>query len=271
MSTVPLLEAEHLMVRYRSRRRREVLAVDDVGFEVRAGQTVALVGESGSGKTSIGKAILGLVTPDSGAIRFEGRNIVGRNLRMRRELASELQVIFQDPYSSLNPARTVGSSLVEPLLVRGTVGRGEAADRARSALARVGLPGDTMSRFPSAFSGGQRQRIAIARALVMRPKLIICDEPVSALDLSVQAQVLNLLGELQARDGISYLLISHDLSIVRYMAHYVLVLRQGRIVERGPGAQLWHAPEHPYTQALIAAVPEPDPAKRHARAVTSPP
>lgn len=258
----PLLQVENLVVRYRSRRRTNIAAVDNVSFQVNAGQTLAIVGESGSGKSSIGKAVLGLVAPSSGSIRFQGKDIVKRDLAMRRQLASQLQVIFQDPYSSLNPARTVGNSLIEPLLVRGALTLEQARERARSALARVGMPADTAARYPSAFSGGQRQRIAIARALVMKPKLVICDEPVSALDLSVQAQVLNLLVELQERDGISYLLISHDLSIVRYMSHHALVLQKGQVVESGTGEQLWSAPRHPYTRALLAAIPQPDPSRR---------
>lgn len=253
----PLLSVDGLDVRYGS-----FLAVKNVSFSVPRAQTVALVGESGSGKSTIGKAILGLARPSAGSIRFQGRDIGTRNLAMRRQLASELQVIFQDPYSSLNPTRTVGSSLVEPLLVRGDVSHEQAMERACAALERVGLPADTVLRYPSAFSGGQRQRIAIARAVVMRPKLIVCDEPVSALDLSVQAQVLNLLAELQVRDGISYLLISHDLSIVRYMSHHTLVLKKGELVEQGPAEQIWRSPQHPYTRALVAAVPEPDPARR---------
>jgi ABC-type glutathione transport system ATPase component len=263
VSTPPLLDVEGLAIRYKARRRDTPRAVDDVTFMIAPGQTVGLVGESGSGKSSIGKAILGLVKPEAGTVRLEGRDILNRNLEMRRRLAHELQVVFQDPYSSLNPVRTVGSSLTEPLLVGKGHTREAAREKARAMLARVGLPADALERYPSAFSGGQRQRIAIARALVMEARLIICDEPVSALDLSVQAQVLNLLVELQALEGLSYLFISHDLSVVRHMSHHVIVLQRGRIVEQGSGEKLWSRPEHPYTRALIDSVPDPDPSKRH--------
>ncbi|WP_415853284.1 ATP-binding cassette domain-containing protein [Sinomonas sp. G460-2] len=236
-----------------------------MGFSIEHGQTVGLVGESGSGKSSIGKAILGLVPPESGSIHLAGRNIINLARSARRSLSKDLQVVFQDPNSSLNPTRTIGSSLIEPLLAARRCTRIEALGRARDMLARVGMPADSMDRYPSAFSGGQRQRIAIARALVMDPKLIVCDEPVSALDLSVQAQVLNLMVELQARDGLSYLFISHDLSVVRYISHHVLVLQRGAVVEEGSGDQVWNAPVHPYTRALIDSIPEPDPARRQRR------
>jgi ABC-type glutathione transport system ATPase component len=261
-SESPLLDVEQLTVRYSGRRRSQVVAVDDVSFAVRPGQTVGLVGESGSGKSSIGKAILGLVKPAAGSIRFDGRDIVERDLALRRSLAHQLQVVFQDPNSSLNPTRTIASSLMEPLLVGRDKGRETAREKAGAMLERVGLTRDAMERYPSAFSGGQRQRIAIARALVMEPRLIICDEPVSALDLSVQARVLNLLVDLQLRDNLSFLFISHDLSVVRHMSHYVLVLQRGKVVEHGTGDQLWNSPEHPYTRALIASVPDPNPAHR---------
>ena len=257
-----LLEVEHLRVRHRGRRRESMVAVDDVSFTVPPGETVGLVGESGSGKTSIARAVLGLIKPEAGNIRFAGNDITSRTLQMRRRLARELQVVFQDPYSSLNPARTIGSSLVEPLLGWSRGSRDSARKQAQTTLRRVGLTADAMERYPSAFSGGQRQRIAIARALVMEPKLIVCDEPVSALDLSVQAQILNLLVDLQVRERLSYLFISHDLSVVRHMAHHVLVLQRGRIVEEGSGDKLWNASRQPYTRLLIDSVPQPDPSKR---------
>ena len=266
-SSEPLLRAADLSVTYGHRGRAAAPAVHDVSFSVRQGETVGLVGESGSGKSSIAKAVLGLIRPSSGSIHFGERDITNPSRKMRRALAHELQVVFQDPFSSLNPARTVGSSLIEPLLVGRSMSVKVAQERARSTLSRVGLPVDAMSRFPANFSGGQRQRIAIARALVMEPKLIVCDEPVSALDLSIQAQVLNLLIELQHRDDLSYLFISHDLSVVRYLAHQVLVLQRGEIVEQGPGEKVWNAPQHPYTQALIASVPKLDPSARQPSAV----
>jgi len=258
----PLLEVQNLTVRYTARRQADVVAVDDVTFAVGPGETVGLVGESGSGKSSIAKAVLGLVRPEAGTIRFDDHDIANPSLAQRRRLAYDLQVVFQDPYSSLNPARTVGSSLMEPLLVGRGSSRDAAREKAAAILARVGLPRDAIDRYPSAFSGGQRQRIAIARALVMEPKLIICDEPVSALDLSVQAQVLNLLVELQVGEGLSYLFISHDLAVVRHVSHHVVVLKDGAIVEQGPGNELWRAATHPYTRALIDAVPKPNAPRR---------
>jgi ABC-type glutathione transport system ATPase component len=265
MSGRALLEVRDLVVRYPGRRGSGHLAVDGVSFDVLSGRTVGLVGESGSGKSSIAKAVLGLVDPVGGSIRFGGRDVVRPSLALRRELARELQVVFQDPFSSLNPTRTVGSSLVEPLLVSRAVRRDAAVRTAVDTLGRVGLPAEVMARYPAAFSGGQLQRIAIARALVMKPRLIICDEAVSALDLSVQAQVLNLLVDLQVRDGLSYLFISHDLAVVQHMSHHVVVLQGGQIVEQGSAGQVWEAPEHPYTRALIAAVPTTNPSKRHAQ------
>jgi ABC-type oligopeptide transport system ATPase subunit len=261
--TEALLEVTGLTVRY-SRRSNAQPVVRDVSFAIGQGQTVGLVGESGSGKSTIGKAILGLVAPSSGLISLRGRNIARPNLAMRRQLAHELSVVFQDPNSSINPTRTIGSSLMEPLLVGGKVSRDAAWSRATEMLGNVGMAGDVMHRYPSAFSGGQRQRISIARALVMDPQLIVCDEPVSALDLSVQAQVLNLMVDLQVRLGVSYLFISHDLSVVRHICHEILVLQKGQVVERGTGEQIWNAPQHAYTQALINSIPEPDPAKRRA-------
>jgi ABC-type glutathione transport system ATPase component len=275
---VSLLEVRDLVVRYPGasgrgsaggRGRGRGLggaAVGGVSLEVAAGRTVGLVGESGSGKSSIAKAVLGLVAPESGSVRFGGRDVVRPSLALRRELARELQVVFQDPFSSLNPTRTVGSSLVEPLLVGRSTRRGEAERAAVETLGRVGLPAEVMERYPSAFSGGQLQRIAIARALVMKPRLIICDEAVSALDLSVQAQVLNLLVDLQVREGLSYLFISHDLAVVRHMSHQVVVLQRGQVVERGTGEQVWTSPQHPYTRSLIASVPETNPTRRDVNA-----
>lgn len=265
----PLLEVKDLSVSYSRRTKKVPPVVSGVTFSIRPGQTVGLVGESGSGKSTIGKAILGLVAPSAGTISFRGQNIAHPNLALRRQLAKELSVVFQDPTSSLNPTRTIGSSLMEPLLVDRTVTREGARIRAAETLAAVSMPSDVLDRYPAAFSGGQRQRIAIARALMMSPQLIVCDEPVSALDLSVQAQVLNLMVDLQTRLGVSYLFISHDLSVVRYVCHEVLVLKKGQVVEHGSGDQIWNAPQHPYTRALIDAIPKPDPSARLAAAKAS--
>ncbi len=256
-----LLELSDLTVEFsRGRRRPPLRAVDKVSFEIGQRQTVALVGESGSGKTTIGRAVLGLVPTTSGRIFFEGNEITNASHRVRQALSGELQVIFQDPYSSLNPTRTIGQTLSETLMVQA---RGESratiASKVAEMLEQVGLPRDATRRYPAHFSGGQRQRIAIARALIVRPRLVICDEPTSALDLSVQAQVLNLLRELQDAHSLSYLFISHDLAVVRHLSHRVIVLYQGRIMEAGDAATVSERPLHPYTQALLEAAPVPDP------------
>ncbi len=267
----PLLQVSELSVVYRVRHGRRT-AVAGVSFDVRAGETVGLVGESGSGKSSIGRAVLGLVTPAAGRIVFDGAELGSLSRAARRLRTRHLQAIFQDPYSSLNPTRTIGASLVEPLLVHGgpaCSGGVREANRARvrELLERVDLPADAAARYPAQFSGGQRQRIAIARALVLAPKLLICDEPVSALDLSVQAQVLNLLARMQQEFALSYLFISHDLAVVRQLSHRVIVLRRGEIVEQGSADQVYSAAQHPYTQALLAAAPVPDPAVQYGRSL----
>jgi ABC-type glutathione transport system ATPase component len=256
----PLLELDELTVEYRRGRRRPPLrAVDRASFTVDPGETLGLVGESGSGKTTIGRAVLGLAPVHSGAIRFLGRDITRASLAERRVLAADLQVVFQDPYSSLNPARTVGQTLAEPLTVHQGVRGAAATSRVVEMLGRVGLPPDAVRRYPRHFSGGQRQRIAIARALMLSPRLVICDEAVSALDLSVQAQILNLLLELQRDLSLSYVFISHDLGVVRHMSHRIVVLYRGEIVEQGPADKVHEHPSHPYSRALIAAELSPDP------------
>jgi ABC-type oligopeptide transport system ATPase subunit len=257
----PLLEVSHLTVTYRGKGRRgqRHTAVNDVSFSLSAGETLALVGESGSGKTTIARAILGLVRPTSGTMLLEGRDIAGLRGRARRALAKDLQVVFQDPYSSLNPYRNVARTLVEPLRVQRTLSKQEADEQIASLLDRVNLPPDSGQRFPSHFSGGQRQRIAIARALSVSPKLVICDEPTSALDVSTQAQVLGLFRQLQRQSQLSYLFITHDLAVVRNFASRVIVLHQGQIVETGEVAQVCERPAHPYTRTLVGAVPVPDP------------
>lgn len=253
--TSPLLEVRDLEVVYQGRRGRTVHAVRGVSFDIEAGQTIGLVGESGSGKSTIGKAVLGLAPVSAGTIKIDGRDMATMPQQERRQLSRFLQVIFQDPYGSLNPARTIGKTLAEPLRVHGDVDDDTIAARMAEVLEQVGMPRNTVERYPSEFSGGQRQRIAIARALMTRPKLIICDEPVSALDLSIQAQVLNLLNDLKRELGMSYLFISHDLFVVRYMAEEMLVLNLGEVVERGEVDSVYRNPQHPYTQRLLAATP----------------
>jgi oligopeptide/dipeptide ABC transporter ATP-binding protein len=257
----PVLEVSRLTVEYRRGRFRPPLrAVDEVSFALASRETIGLVGESGSGKTTLGRAILGLAPVKSGAVNWHGEDITHASYGRRRALSADLQVIFQDPYSSLNPTRTIGQTLIETLRVHARDNsRAELTARVTSMLERVGLPPETIRRYPMHFSGGQRQRIAIARALIAQPRLVICDEPTSALDLSVQAQVLNLLRELQNEYQLSYLFISHDLAVVRHLAHRVLVLYHGRIVESGDVALIHGSPTHPYTRALLAATPVPDP------------
>ncbi|MHA6757631.1 ABC transporter ATP-binding protein [Streptacidiphilus sp. PAMC 29251] len=268
------LDVHDLTVEFRQGRRNPPLrAVDGVSLEIGAGETLGLVGESGSGKSTLGRAILGLTRATSGSVRFDGGDITHAGLRRRRELSSRMQAVFQDPYSSLNPTRTIGQTLAEPLLVHRRLDRAETGAQVRAMLDRVGMPGDTADRYPSQFSGGQRQRIAIARALMLSPDLVICDEPVSALDLSIQAQVMNLLGDLQRELRLSYLFIAHDLAVVRHLSHRIVVLYRGQVMESGPAAQVYGHPGHPYTEALLAAAPVPDPehqrVRRTARAVTT--
>ncbi|MBD2892572.1 Glutathione import ATP-binding protein GsiA [Actinomadura sp. RB99] len=252
--TAPLLETHDLRVDHHGRHGR-TRAVDGVALRLSPGRTLGLVGESGSGKSSIAGAVLGLVRPTGGRVLFRGTDITHASPRRRRELSRHLQAVFQDPYGTLNPSRTVGQTLAEPLRVVHRLGRAEAADRAAAALAQVGLPPDAARRYPRDFSGGQRQRIAIARALVPRPELVICDEPTSALDLSVQAQILNLLLDLQRDLGLAYLFISHDIDVVRHMAHDAAVLLRGRVVEQGPVDRVTGSPAHKYTRTLLSSRP----------------
>lgn len=254
-----LLTIEGLAVDYRVRRRRTFRAVDGVSLSVAPGETVGLVGESGSGKSTIGRAVLGLAPATEGSIRFEGHEITGLSRRRRAELAQDLQVVFQDPYSSLNPAMTIGQILSEPLQASGRHSAGEARQVIGRLLDRVALPADAADRYPGSFSGGQRQRIAIARALSIGARLIVCDESVSALDVSTQAQILLLLQELQAELGVAYLFISHDIAVINHLADRVVVLYRGQVMESGPAAQVCSAPLHPYTRVLLDAVPVPHP------------
>ena len=263
---MPLLEVQNLRVHFPvkqgvfARVRGHVRAVDDVSLTVAAGETVGLVGESGCGKTTLGRAVIRLVEPTGGTIRFEGEDLTrlrGAALRAKRR---HFQMIFQDPFSSLNPRLTVGESIGEALdLHRLTPTREARRQRIGELLAGVGLDAAHAERFPHEFSGGQRQRIGIARALAVEPRLIVCDEPVSALDVSVQAQVVNLLQDLQRDRGLAYLFISHDLAVVEHLSHRIVVMYLGRIVEVGPAKELCRTPRHPYTRALISAVPVVDP------------
>jgi peptide/nickel transport system ATP-binding protein len=254
-----LLNVENLEVTYRGKtRKKDFQALRGVSLDIRPGECVGLVGESGSGKTTLGRAVLGLAPVTGGSITLEGREIAHANRQERRDLARAIQVVFQDPYSSLNPSMSIEQILSEPLLVRDW-SKAEATRKVRELLDSVGLPSDAADRRPREFSGGQRQRIAIARALALDPKLIVCDEPVSALDLSTQARVLELFLDIQARTGVAYLFISHDLAVVHHLSHRIAVMYKGEIVEWGDGEQVSTAPNHPYTKRLMMAAPVPDP------------
>jgi oligopeptide/dipeptide ABC transporter ATP-binding protein len=260
---VPALSVRDLTVRY-SRQGRTPPAVDGVSFDVGPGETLGLVGESGSGKSTIGKAILGLHPATAGQVLLHGTDITRASLRRRRVAAVDLRVVFQDPYSSLNPAQTIGQTLIEPLSVL-RVPKGERRRLARESLAAVGLPAEVADRYPAQFSGGQRQRIAIARALVCDPRVIVLDEPVSALDASTQAQVLNLLADLRDERQLALLFIAHDLGVVRFLAQRVVVLYRGQVMEAGGAGEVTRHPRHPYTIALTAAAPVPQPAQQARR------
>jgi peptide/nickel transport system ATP-binding protein len=262
----PLLELTDLSVAYGTGLgRHQHLAVNGVSFTIAQGETVGLVGESGAGKSSIGRAILGLARPSGGTITFQGEDVTRASKRQRRQLSRHLQAVFQDPYSSFNPTRTIGQALLEPLRQAPELSAAGRRERVADVLSSVGLSSDVLSRRPASFSGGQRQRIAIARALVAGPQLVVCDEPVSALDLSIQAQVLNLLLDLQEKRSVSYLFISHDMSVVQFLCHRVVVLNGGMIMEAGPADQVCRHPRHPYTRSLLAAVPLPDPQRQRER------
>ena len=266
-SAEPLLIVEHLKKYFPIHRgvfggvADYVKAVDDVSFTINRGETFGLVGESGCGKTTAGRAILRLLEPDGGKIRFEGvdlRELGKQDLRRKRR---DMQIIFQDPYASLNPRMTIRTIVGEPFAIHNIAKGSERDDRVRDLLKTVGLDSSVMNRYPHEFSGGQRQRVGIARALALKPKLIVADEPVSALDVSIQAQIINLLADLQGELGLTYIFIAHDLSVVRHVSNSVAVMYLGKVTELAPVEQLWNHPRHPYTDALLSAVPLPDPNK----------
>ncbi len=272
-ANMPVLEVrdlkKHFPVRKGLLRRTvgHVYAVDGVSFTIGTGQTLGLVGESGCGKTTAGRTVLRLIEPTSGSVKVEGREIVGLGKAEMRPYRRQMQIIFQDPFSSLNPRMTAGSIVGEPLLVHGVANAGERTEQVAALFQRVGLRPAQMSNFPHQVSGGQRQRIGIARALALGPKLIVGDEPVSALDVSIQAQVINLLMDLQRERQLSYLFISHNLAVVEHISHQIAVMYLGRIVEYADTRSIFTRAQHPYTEALLSAVPVPDPAIRREKRV----
>jgi oligopeptide transport system ATP-binding protein len=271
-SGTPLLEVTDLVKHFPVKRGllfdREVDrvgAVDGISFRVGRGETLGLVGESGSGKSTACRAALQLTKPSSGSVRFEGREIAGLSRRQMRPLRREMQMVFQDPYASLNPRKRVGQIIGEPLRLQGAAKGSELRREVQGLLERVGLAPEHYDRFPHEFSGGQRQRIGIARAIALRPKLIIADEPVSALDVSIQAQVINLLSDLQQELGLTYVFVAHDIGIVRHVSDRIAVMNKGKIVEEGPADEVCERPRDAYTKQLLAAVPIPDPREAQAR------
>lgn len=261
-----LLKVDNLSVEYPKKGffGSPARVLHSVSIALDAGKTIGLVGESGSGKTTLGRAILGLAPVSTGTIQLDGRDITRATRRERRELSKDLQVVFQDPYTSLNPSMEIGAILAEPLQVQGMEAKAAQA-RIRQLLDQVGLPSDSIRRLPREFSGGQRQRVAIARALALSPKLIVCDEPVSALDLTTQARILDLFLQIQRDTGVGYLFVSHDLDVVRHISHNVAVMYKGEIVEYGDAEQVSRKPQHPYTQRLLMASPVPDPDRQAQR------
>jgi oligopeptide transport system ATP-binding protein len=272
----PLLTVSGLVKHYSpgsvlfGRGREPVKALDGVDLAVGRGETLGLVGESGSGKSTLCRAMLGLIRPSSGSVDFDGREISGLSRREMRPLRSQMQMIFQDPYASLNPRKRAGQIVGEPLRIHGIASGAELRTRVGDLLEQVGLSAEHRDRYPHEFSGGQRQRIGIARALAPEPRLIVADEPVSALDVSIQAQILNLLGDLQSELGLTYVFVAHDIGVVRHVADRIAVMHDGRIVEEGAADRVCDSPQDPYTRTLLAAVPIPDPRESRARRAAAP-
>ena len=272
MTPQPLLVAENLTRHYSVSRglfrpKAILRALDGVSFVLHAGRTLAVVGESGCGKSTLARQVTMIETPTTGTLHLDGVEMTAADSAQRKLARPQVQMIFQNPFASLNPRKRIGTMLEEPLLINLRLAASEREERARAMLAKVGLRPEHYRRFPHMFSGGQRQRVAVARALMLHPKVVVADEPVSALDVSIQAQVLNLLMDLQDELGVSYLFISHNLSVVRHIAHDVMVMYLGKVVESGPKAAVFAAPRHPYTQALLASTPALDPAQRRAKIV----
>jgi oligopeptide transport system ATP-binding protein len=268
----PLLEVTDLVKHFPIKRGilidrevDQVKAVDGVSFRVGRGETLGLVGESGSGKSTACRAVLQLIKPTSGSVKFEGREIAGLGRRQMRPLRRQMQMIFQDPYASLNPRKRIGQIVGDPLKRQGVASGSELRRQVQELLERVGLSSEHFNRYPHEFSGGQRQRIGIARALSLKPKLVICDEPVSALDVSIQAQIVNLLDDLQDEFGLAYLFVAHDIGIVRHISDRIAVMNEGKIVEQGTADQVCETPKDEYTKKLLAAVPIPDPRESRER------
>jgi ABC-type oligopeptide transport system ATPase subunit len=268
----PLVSVRNLVKQYGGRKRLfggsqfSLRAIDDISFDIAPGETLGLVGESGSGKSTTGRVLLQLEAPTSGDVLFRGESIVGHTPSRMKRFRREMQIVFQDPYSALNPRMTVGDFVAEPLLIHTKATGAERRERTADLFKLVGLDPSFMSRYPHEFSGGQRQRVNIARAVALRPSFIVADEPITALDVSIQAQIINLFQDLQEEMGLAYLFVAHDLSMVRYLCHRVAVMLRGRIVELAPAEQLFEDPRHPYTRALLTAIPVPDPRiERHRR------
>ncbi|TFD12252.1 ABC transporter ATP-binding protein [Cryobacterium sp. TMT1-2-2] len=275
MTAQPLLEVRNLSKSFHGRRSGDakvMKAVDDVSFDILPGETFGLVGESGCGKSTTGRALLRLIEPDSGIVSFQGQDLLKMPRKQLHSTRRQIQMVFQDPYSSLNPHRRVGAILDEALKIQYRLPRKQRTERVHRILDRVGFAEDYYYRFPHEMSGGQRQRIGVARALIVGPQLIICDEPVSALDVSIQSQVLNMLHDLQVELGLSYLFISHDLSVVRHISHRIAVMQKGRIVEQGSTDDIFSNPQHPYTRQLLDAIPASHPrlARERRAALTTP-
>lgn len=262
----PLVQVKNLS-KYFSIGKQQLKAVDGLDFDIFPGETVGLVGESGCGKSTAGRTIIRLYEPTEGEVLFEGKNIYNQSPRQMSELRKNIQLIFQDPYASLNPRMTIEEVISEPLTIHGVVKGAEKRKRVEELLKLVGLSTDHINRFPHEFSGGQRQRVGIARALALNPKFIVCDEPISALDVSIQAQVVNLLKDLQKEMGLTYLFVAHDLSMVKYISDRILVMYLGKMMELSDSETLCNNPLHPYTQALLSAVPIPDPTLKRERII----